>query len=109
MLSKITVVKYCGVCSVNSSFDSKLNIPSCFNSAKRKPVSKSEIKMINNNNNIARRKLQKPPSLPSYSCIFVNLKALDQTDMGGAFFIGKRIITTIILCPLTGKACTQKD
>lgn len=41
------------------------------------------------NNNIARRKLQKPSSLPPYSCIFVNLKALDQTDMGEAFLLAQ--------------------
>lgn len=39
------------------------------------------------NNNIARRKLQKPSSLPFNSCIFENLKALDQTGMGGAFLL----------------------
>lgn len=32
------------------------------------------------NNNIARGKLHKPSSLPSHSCIFVNLKSLDQTE-----------------------------
>lgn len=39
------------------------------------------------NNSTARRKLQKPSRLPSYSWIFENLKALDQTDMGEAFLL----------------------
>lgn len=73
IVNRVTVVRQCGICTLNSSL-----------TAERKPA--INLKCIFENN-IARRIFQKSSSLPSYLCIFENLKFVDQTHMEDTFFI----------------------
>lgn len=72
IVNRVTVVRQCGICTLNSSL-----------TAERKPA--INLKCIFENT-IARRIFQKSSSLPSYLCIFENLKIVDQTHMEDTFF-----------------------